>query len=754
MPLEPGVLVNSRYRLGRVVRRIGRARLYQAQDEQQGRACLLQAAPCASPEAERAFQRVAARLISLRHPGLPRVLDHFAAAGQQWLVLDLVEGEDLEQRLARQGPLPERLVLRWAGQLCAVLGYLHDLNPPVLHGGLQPSAILLTPRGEACLLGLGLSLPAEAGPQPEPTGFAAPELLAAGRADTRLDQYALAATLYALLTGQAPPDSGERRVGNAALVPPQVLRSDLSPSTGAALVRALSLQPAQRFASLAAFGQALLRPPSAAEATAVGHREPPTPALAPEPPPAEPSPADTTAVKPAADSPPPGTFGGTVFRPLSPDPSDPLDTLQEPPGSLPPDAPLPPPIVIIPPAGWQSDPSPHPARPRWLLPASGGCGLVLLLALVLAGGSALRGLVAGPASTATGAARVVAQASGTLAATTTPPAATVSSPTRAAQPTRPSETPRPATATPAARPSPGLTRAAPRAPVGGGGRLAFISNRDGRFFQIYTMNVDGSDARQVTVDPVDKWSPDWDFNGTQLAWSPDGARLLYVAAGVDGATDIWVVDADGRNPRNLTAAAGDDFQPSWCSDGQIWFASTRTNRIHQIFTATFERLAAGERPANFSSTHNSPREFDPAPYPDCERAMFTTTLDGPNEIWRFWPGCAGCLRKVRSLKAQGGLAEEPALSPDGLRLAYTRVQAEAREIAVGAADDLGLDAQLTGSRSNYSAQWSPDGQWLVFVSERDGNREIYRMDAGGAGQTNLTQHDAIDTDPVWQPASP
>jgi len=62
--------------------------------------------------------------------------------------------------------------------------------------------------------------------------------------------------------------------------------------------------------------------------------------------------------------------------------------------------------------------------------------------------------------------------------------------------------------------------------------------------------------------------------------------------------------------------------------------------------------------------------------------------------------------------------------------------------------------QLTSSLNNFSAQWSPDGQWLTFVSLRDGNREVYVMTIAGTSQTNLTQNAATDTDPVWQPRLP
>jgi hypothetical protein len=110
-------------------------------------------------------------------------------------------------------------------------------------------------------------------------------------------------------------------------------------------------------------------------------------------------------------------------------------------------------------------------------------------------------------------------------------------------------------------------------------------------------------------------------------------------------------------PQNLTHTAGDDVQPSWCSDGTIWFASNRINGVQQIFGTTLADLLAGLRPFNFSGTHNNPREFDPSPYPGCQRLMFSSTLDGAQEIWRYFPDCEECYRKVRTYKDLGGRAE-------------------------------------------------------------------------------------------------
>ncbi|MCC7360784.1 MAG: PD40 domain-containing protein [Anaerolineales bacterium] len=821
MALQIGALLAERYRILRVLGQGGMGAVYLATDQSLGLPCAVKENLNLSPDSERLFRREATLLATLRHRHLPRVTNHFVLDNQQYLVMDYVEGEDLKQRLERQGALPEALVRQWAEQLCDALTYLHSLNPPVIHRDIKPANIKLTPSGDVMLVDFGVARPAATAADHHTAtntlaftpGFTPPEQYGLGRTDARADQYALAATLYNLLTGQAPPDSVERLLGNVALIAPEALRPELSPGLVAALTRALAVQPEDRFASVAAFRVALAAaPPPAAPApktdpTETVVRRPAGPGAPPPPAPVTPDvPEGATLIKPPTpsaplSSEPPVPTGATLLqRPSSPSPTGqsaappptmfepgglgalsagaPPPTLFEPGGGL---AGAAPPPVINPPAAYGGPPtgpmaSPVPAaaplppvpaaapparrpRPRWLMPVALGCGFLVLAAAALAGGSALGLYFTNRNATPTTAALATETAPLVVAPSETPPPP-VDTPAASAT-SAVGDTVAPPSATPtepgaADTPEPTLTVAPAGPPLGGGtGRLAFISRRDGQFYQVYTMNADGSDVQQLTTDPTDKWNPTWPYNGTQLAWSPDGAQLLYVADGGPGnVLDLWVINADGTDPQNLTHNKGDDVQPSWCHDGTIWFASNRINGVQQIFGATLADLLAGVRPFNFSGTHNNPREFDPSPFPDCRRLVFTSTLDGAREIWRYFPDCPECYRKVATYKDQNGSAEQPALSPDGTLLAYTRVLADSREIIVMDPNDRTTAQQLTSSLQNYSPAWSPDGQWIAFNSDRDGNREVYIMQANGAGQTNLSQNTAGDTDPVWQPSAP
>jgi WD40 repeat protein/serine/threonine protein kinase len=266
MPLEPGALLNHRYRIERILGQGGFGAVYLAHDEDLAIPCAVKENLNTSPQAERQFRREATLLATLRHPGLPRVTNHFLLGGQQYLVMDFVEGDDLKHRLEQGGALATDDALRWVGQLCEALVYLHSLTPPVIHRDIKPANIKITPGGEAVLVDFGIAKVAESGQRTTTgaaaltSGYAPPEQYQLGATDGRTDEYALAATLYHLLTGQIPPDSVERLIGNATLTPPEALRPDLPGHVTAALKKALEIRPDYRFMGVAQFRDALKDP--------------------------------------------------------------------------------------------------------------------------------------------------------------------------------------------------------------------------------------------------------------------------------------------------------------------------------------------------------------------------------------------------------------------------------------------------------------------------------------------------------------
>ncbi len=215
--LAPRYLLKQRYRIITRLGNGGFAAVYKAADEQSGNR------PVAVKEMNRggltpleiagaadAFKREAVLLAKLKHPSLPGIYDHFTEAGRWYLVMDYIEGETLEARFDRLGRLRVEDVLLVGMQLCEVLGYLHNCQPPVIFRDLKPANIIVSPQGRIYLIDFGLARlfdPAKSkysSPFGSP-GYAAPEQYDSPQTTVRADIYSLGATLHQLLTGDYPP---------------------------------------------------------------------------------------------------------------------------------------------------------------------------------------------------------------------------------------------------------------------------------------------------------------------------------------------------------------------------------------------------------------------------------------------------------------------------------------------------------------------------------------------------------------------
>jgi Tol biopolymer transport system component len=102
-----------------------------------------------------------------------------------------------------------------------------------------------------------------------------------------------------------------------------------------------------------------------------------------------------------------------------------------------------------------------------------------------------------------------------------------------------------------------------------------------------------------------------------------------------------------------------------------------------------------------------------------------------------------------------GNVSDPQVTLDGSMIVYTRVQGDKRNLFTAPFKDRGrTSTQLTDSNMDYAPCWSPDGQWVLFTSQRDENEELYIIGLDGQNLTNLTNMPAADKDPAWQPPQP
>ncbi|HEX8144052.1 MAG TPA: ankyrin repeat domain-containing protein [Pyrinomonadaceae bacterium] len=253
--LTSNTVLQKRYQVLRPLGRGGMGAVYEATDLRLSRSVALKETLVETDELRRAFEREARLLANLRHPALPKVLDHFSEGTGLFLVMEFIPGEDLGVRLEHEGrPFPPAEVLRWADQLLDTLRYLHGLNPPVLHRDIKPSNLKLISESQIVLLDFGLAR-GSAGQMTRAESksllgyspsYSPLEQMQGTGTDERSDLYALGATLYHLLTGVKPVDALSRATAIVngqpdPLRPTRELNQEVSASLSAALMRAMAL---------------------------------------------------------------------------------------------------------------------------------------------------------------------------------------------------------------------------------------------------------------------------------------------------------------------------------------------------------------------------------------------------------------------------------------------------------------------------------------------------------------------------------
>lgn len=222
MPLTPGEILNERYRIEERLGQGGFGEVYKAWDLRLEGFCAVKRNLHLDAQFQRLFKQEAQMLFKLRHTGLPKVYDTFEGTnGEQYLVMEFIDGESLEHLVKRLGAIPVEQVLKWIQQICEALSYLHNRQPPIIHRDIKPANLILTPEGQVVLVDFGI---AKAGDMQQMTmsgargvtpGYSSLEQYSMSGTDAQSDVYSLAATTYTLLTGKVPADAMAVTMGEA-----------------------------------------------------------------------------------------------------------------------------------------------------------------------------------------------------------------------------------------------------------------------------------------------------------------------------------------------------------------------------------------------------------------------------------------------------------------------------------------------------------------------------------------------------------
>ena len=240
------------------------------------------------------------------------------------------------------------------------------------------------------------------------------------------------------------------------------------------------------------------------------------------------------------------------------------------------------------------------------------------------------------------------------------------------------------------------------------GRIAYVRLVFGCSPDIYIMDANGDNARQLTDDPA---------LDDEADLSPDGSKVAFFS-GRGGSAQIYVGNVDGSGLKAITPVGSGDTSPRWSSDGSK-IAFSRSGSIAVMNPDGSDVRIIMEAQSSGEAEPCRAGSFVGGWSPDGQRIVYYAAIvrpDGNNSFWICAVNVDGSPPEV--------LVSEPA------------------------------------DRLHAEPYWSPDGRYIVFRDDRDGNcaqtgetcnYEIYVLDLETGEQTNVTNHPSVDIEPAWSP---
>ena len=298
-------------------------------------------------------------------------------------------------------------------------------------------------------------------------------------------------------------------------------------------------------------------------------------------------------------------------------------------------------------------------------------------------------------------------------------------------------------------------------------QIAFTSFADGHY-NIFVMNRDGTGQQRLTTIG----------NNANPVWSPDGTQIAY---GKERTEQIWVMNADGADQRQLVAGTS----PAWSPDGtQIAYKKERTEQIWVMNAdgADQRQLVAGTSPAwSPDGTQIAYEKRDEVWVMNADGADQRQLVAGTSPAWSpdgtqiayesdgVWViNANGMNRRQLTGKETDVTDLFPGWSPDGTQIVFVRFHGTGLSLIYVVNVDTAEERRaswllrryrdktsvmtMPPSQIDLSPSWSPDGNYVMFTRGVMDNRDIMALEIGGSAK-RLTKNNRGDKSPAWSPVA-
>lgn len=266
-----------------------------------------------------------------------------------------------------------------------------------------------------------------------------------------------------------------------------------------------------------------------------------------------------------------------------------------------------------------------------------------------------------------------------------------------------------------------------------GTQVAF-SSRIGRFKELFVMDMDGTNIRQLTNDRSLAMSPAWDPSGRSLVFTSYRLRV----------PDLFMIDVFSRRVTQVTRREELETSPKFMPDGSSIVASQAIGRGSDLTVYSLDGKILRKLTSSAGSIDVSP-SFSP----DHSQIVFCSDRAGGPQIYVMSADGAGAHRVSF---VSSNYCTSPVWSPKGDKLAFVCRADQGFNLFVTGIDG-GNALQLTSGGNNEDPEWSPDGRYLVFSSTlgRGSIPSIALMRVDGSNIRELTRSRSGDYDPAWGP---